>query len=49
VTVEESDGSTRAVTVVPGLSTAGGMVEITPVYGDLKAGDRVVVGFQTAP
>lgn len=49
VTVEETDGSTRAVTVTPGLSTAGGMVEITPVDGDLEAGDRVVVGFQTTP
>jgi len=49
VTVEESDGSTRAVAVIPGLSTAGGMVEIAPVDGDLEAGDRVVVGFQTTP
>jgi len=49
VTVEETDGSTRAVTVTPGLSTAGGMVEITPVDGNLEAGDRVVVGFQTTP
>jgi peptidoglycan hydrolase-like protein with peptidoglycan-binding domain len=49
VTVEDTDGTTRAVTVIPGLSTAGGMVEITPVDGDLEAGDRVVVGFQTAP
>ncbi len=49
VTVEETDGTTRAVTVTPGLSTAGGMVEITPVDGDLEAGDRVVVGFQTTP
>ncbi len=48
VTVENPDGTTRAVTVVPGLSTAGGMVEVTPTEGDLQAGDRVVVGFQTA-
>jgi len=47
VTVEEADGTTRAVVVIPGLSTAGGMVEVTPVNGDLEAGDRVVVGFQT--
>ncbi|MEN8041957.1 MAG: peptidoglycan-binding domain-containing protein [Actinomycetota bacterium] len=47
VTVENADGTTRAVAVTPGLSTAGGMVEITPVDGDLKIGDRVVVGFQT--
>lgn len=49
VTVEDPDGTTRAVIVTTGLSTAGGMVEITPVIGDLAAGDRVVVGFQTAP
>ena len=49
VTVENADGTTRAVVVIPGLSTAGGMVEITPVDGDLEAGDRVVVGFQTTP
>lgn len=49
VTVEDPNGTTRAVIVIPGLSTAGGMVEVTPVDGDLEAGDRVVVGFQTAP
>ncbi|KAA3641503.1 MAG: hypothetical protein DWP92_01075 [Armatimonadetes bacterium] len=47
VTVENPDGTTRAVTVIPGLSTAGGMVEVTATEGDLKVGDRVVVGFQT--
>ena len=49
VTVEDTDGTTRAVIVMPGLSTAGGMVEVTPVNSDLEPGDRVVVGFQTAP
>ena len=47
VTVEDTDGTTRAVIVMPGLSTAGGMVEVTPVNSGLEAGDRVVVGFQT--
>ena len=46
VTVEGADGSTRAVVVDPGLSTPGGMVEVTPLDGDLDAGDRVVVGTQ---
>jgi peptidoglycan hydrolase-like protein with peptidoglycan-binding domain len=46
VTVENDDGSTRVVTVTPGLSAPGGMVEITPRDGDLAEGDRVVVGFQ---
>ncbi len=46
VTVEEDDGSTRVVQVQPGLSAPGGMVEITPVDGELEEGDRVVVGFQ---
>ncbi|MEA2002230.1 MAG: peptidoglycan-binding protein [Actinomycetota bacterium] len=46
VTVEETNGSTRDVTVTPGLSAAGGMVEITPIDGELAEGDRVVVGFQ---
>lgn len=49
VTVEDDDGTTRSVTVTPGLSTTGGMVEITPIDGDLEAGDRVVVGTQTGP
>jgi peptidoglycan hydrolase-like protein with peptidoglycan-binding domain len=46
VTVEDDDGSTRVVTVTPGLSAPGGMVEVTPVGGELNEGDRVVVGFQ---
>lgn len=46
VTVEEDDGSTRVVTVLPGLSAPGGMVEVTPVDGELDEEDRVVVGFQ---
>lgn len=46
VTVEDADGSTRAVVVDPGLSTPGGMVEVTPIDGGLDAGDRVVVGTQ---
>lgn len=41
--VEQPDGSTRFVSVEPGLST-GGRVEVTPVDGELQAGDRVVVG-----
>ncbi len=48
VTVEDADGSTRVVAVLPGLATAGGMVEITSVDGELAEGDRVVVGFQDA-
>lgn len=43
VEVEEADGTTRFVLVEPGLST-GGLVEVTPVNGELQAGDRVVVG-----
>lgn len=46
VTVEDEDGSTRTVRVVPGLSAPGGMVEVSPVDGELEEGDRVVVGFQ---
>ena len=46
VTVEESDGSTRFVQVMPGLSAPGGMVEITPIDGELDEGDRVVVGLE---
>ncbi|HDL42069.1 MAG TPA: peptidoglycan-binding protein [Actinobacteria bacterium] len=48
VTVEAADGSTRLVAVRPGLATAAGMVEVTPVDGELNEGDRVVVGFQEA-
>lgn len=43
VEVEQPDGTTRFVSVEPGLST-GGRVEVTPVDGELEAGDRVVVG-----
>ena len=43
VEVEQPDGSTRFVEVAAGLST-GGRVEVTPVAGELRAGDRVVVG-----
>ncbi len=46
VTVLEDDGSTRTVTVAPGLATAGGLVEVTPLDGELGEGDWVVVGFQ---
>ncbi len=41
--VEESDGTLRTVTVETGLA-AGGLVEITPIDGDLAEGDLVVVG-----
>jgi multidrug efflux pump subunit AcrA (membrane-fusion protein) len=43
VTIEEEDGSTRFLTVAPGLSS-GGLVQITALDGDLAEGDRVVVG-----
>lgn len=44
VQVVEPDGTTRSVTVNPGLS-AEGYAEITPAQGEsLKAGDQVVVG-----
>jgi peptidoglycan hydrolase-like protein with peptidoglycan-binding domain len=46
VTVEDDDGATRVVTVTAGLSAPGGMVEVTPLDGELTEGDRVVVGFQ---
>lgn len=45
VTVEDPDGSTRRIVVTAGLA-AGGMVEVTPVDGDLQEGDRAVVGVQ---
>lgn len=41
--VEQSDSTLRTVTVEPGLA-AGGLVEVTPVQGDLTEGDLVVVG-----
>lgn len=45
VEVERADGSIDLVTVVTGLNArAVGLVEITPVEGDLEEGDRVVVG-----
>jgi len=43
VEVAEPDGTTRLVTVELGLSSAG-LVEITPLEGELHAGDNVVVG-----
>ncbi|MDH4118247.1 MAG: hypothetical protein OEW30_12740 [Acidimicrobiia bacterium] len=43
VEVEDEPGKTRFVTVEPGLA-AGGLVEITPLDGDIEAGARVVVG-----
>ena len=43
VEVEQADGTTRFVSVAPGLST-GGRVEVTPLVGALTDGDRVVVG-----
>ncbi len=43
VEVEQPDGTTRFVSVEPGLST-GGRAEVTPVDGDLEEGDLVVVG-----
>src|SRR5690606_14906098 len=39
----EKPGTTRFVTVVTGLA-ADGVVEVRPVDGSLKKGDRVVVG-----
>ncbi|MCY4458126.1 MAG: hypothetical protein OXB90_09315 [Acidimicrobiaceae bacterium] len=41
--VEQTDGSTRFVSVEPGLSS-GGQVEVTPLDGELESGDLVVVG-----
>ena len=43
VEVEQPDGSTRFVEVEPGLA-ASGLVEITPLDGELQKGDLVVVG-----
>jgi len=43
VEVEQPDGTTRFVSVEPGLST-GGRAEVTPVDGELREGDLVVVG-----
>ncbi len=41
--VEGEDRALRTVTVEPGLA-AGGLVEVTPIEGDLAEGDWVVVG-----
>ena len=43
VEVEQPDGSTRFVLVEPGLA-ASGLVEVTPLDGELREGDLVVVG-----
>ena len=43
VEVEQPDGSTRFVEVEPGLA-ASGLVEVTPIDGQLREGDLVVVG-----
>jgi hypothetical protein len=43
VEVEDEDGSLRQVTVETGLA-AGGLVEITPLDGEVVEGDMVVVG-----
>lgn len=41
--VEEGDGTLRTVSVEPGLA-AGGLVEVTPLDGELAEGDQVIVG-----
>ena len=43
VRVEDDSGSTRFITVIPGLSSSG-LVQVTAVDGELVEGDRVVVG-----
>jgi hypothetical protein len=48
VTVMEDDESTRTVVVEPGLATAAGLVEVTPVEGELDESDWVVVGVERA-
>ncbi len=45
--VEDQDSTLRTVTVEPGLA-AGGLVEVTPIEGDLAEGDWVVVGREGA-
>lgn len=45
--VEDDDGNLRVVEVEPGLS-ADGMVEVTPVDGELRVGEWVVVGHDWA-
>ncbi|MGZ5384597.1 MAG: peptidoglycan-binding protein [Acidimicrobiia bacterium] len=47
VQVEHDDLTTTFVEVTAGLA-AGGFVQITPISGELHAGDRVVVGTQPA-
>jgi peptidoglycan hydrolase-like protein with peptidoglycan-binding domain len=44
VRIAHDDGTTTAITVTTGLSSAG-MVEVNPLDGELAEGDRVVVGF----
>lgn len=46
VTVLNDDQSTLAVKVNTGLATASGLVEVSPVDGELDEGDLVVVGFE---
>ena len=43
----EEDSTLRTVTIEPGLA-AGGLVEVTPIEGDLAEGDWVVVGREGA-
>lgn len=45
VEVADENGQRRELKVTPGLS-AQGLVEVTPLDGELRAGDRVVVGAQ---
>jgi multidrug efflux pump subunit AcrA (membrane-fusion protein) len=47
VQVEDDDGELRTVTVQPGLA-AGGLVEVTPMEGELAEGDWVLVGREGA-
>jgi multidrug efflux pump subunit AcrA (membrane-fusion protein) len=47
VQVEDDDGALRTVTVQTGLA-AGGLVEVTPMEGELAEGDWVVVGREGA-
>jgi peptidoglycan hydrolase-like protein with peptidoglycan-binding domain len=44
VEVQQKRGTSRIVVVEPGLA-AQGLVEVTPVRGELSAGDPVVVGY----
>lgn len=46
VTVMDADGTTRSVVVEPGLATAAGLVEVTPLEGQLDDDDWVVVGVE---